>query len=113
MKRILLILLLAATPNLGRAGSLSDASGSLSSGASQVALAANATVPLRQYLFFQNNGTHVMWINFGSAATASQPSIQLGIAGSVSATFQMTNFVSDDSINVIGTSGDTFTLKYK
>ena len=105
--------MLSVTFSTARAGSLSDASGSLSSGASQVALAANTSVPLRQYLFFQNNGTHVMWINFGSAATASQPSIQLGIAGSVTSSFTMTNFVSDDSINVIGTSGDTFTLKYK
>jgi hypothetical protein len=113
MKKILLLLVLAATLVTALAGNLFDASGTLSSGSSQVALAANTSVPLRQYLFFQNNGTHVMWINFGSAATASQPSIQIGIAGSVTSSFTMTNFVSDDSVNVIGTSGDTYTLKYK
>jgi hypothetical protein len=110
MKKFVLILILALGLSLpARAGNLVDASGSLSSGSSQLVIAANTSVPFRAWLFFQNISTHTMWINFGAAANADQPSIQV-TAGSI---FRMDQFISDDALNVIGTNGDKFVCKYK
>jgi hypothetical protein len=90
-------------------GTLTDGSGSTSgtpSTSTQV-FAANAA---RRYFFIQNlSSTTPIWINFTTAATASEPSIEL-IAN---AAFVMeSTYVSSEAINVISTGTSiAFTAK--
>lgn len=59
---------------------LTDRSGTITTAnVSQQVAAAN---PARTYFFFDNVSDKPMWINFGSAATATQPSIQVSVGGS-------------------------------
>lgn len=88
-------------------GSLTDRSGSITlGGTSQQIAAALAT---RKYFLFQNISIETMWLNFGIAAVADQPSIAiLPQASFVMETF----FVSTQTINVISaTTGSKFVAK--
>jgi hypothetical protein len=88
-------------------GTLTDRSGTVTTGstAQQVA-AANAS---RSYFFFQNVSTSDLWLNFGTPATASQPSIK--IVSGASFTFE-SRFVSTELISVYGaTTTQAFTAK--
>lgn len=85
-------------------GSLTDRSGSATGASAQIA-AANSS---RRYFFIQcHAGT--IWLNFGVAAVASQPSIRLNNGD----TFLMEgSFVSTQTINVISGGGTRdFTAK--
>lgn len=88
-------------------GALTDRSGSITTGATSQQLA--AALATRKYFIFQNLSTETMWINFGVAAVADQPSISiLPQASFVMETF----FVSTQTINVISaTTGSKFTAK--
>jgi hypothetical protein len=88
-------------------GTLTDRSGTITSGAVAQQVAASLTT--RKYFFFQNHSDTVMWINFGTNAVADQPSIQVPVNG----TFTMQDaFVSTQSISVIcATTGKKFTAK--
>jgi hypothetical protein len=84
-------------PRLPYQGTLTDKSGSATGVSSQVA-AANAT---RKYFYIQcQAGT--IWMNFGVAAVASQPSIKLNAGDSF--TMEGT-FISTQAINVISGGG--------
>ncbi len=97
----------SAIPVTSAGGALTDGSGTIAAGGvSQAVFALNAA---RRYFFFQNLSADVLWINFGVAAAATQPSIAVPVGGS----FAMEgSFVSTQAINVIGaTIGDAFTAK--
>jgi hypothetical protein len=90
------------------AGAVSDADAGtiVTGGVSQQMFAANAS---RRYFFFENVSSGDLWINFGAAATISQPSIKVVPNGS----FVMESiFISNQAVNVIGaTAGQAFTAK--
>lgn len=89
-------------------GALTDRSGTMTlGGTSQQLAAANAT---RKYFFFENVSAEDMWINFGSAAVANQPSIRVLHDGG---SFTMEgSFVSNQTINVVSaTTTSAFTAK--
>lgn len=83
-----------------------DGSGTITAGAtSQVVFAANAN---RRYLFLLNDSDTDAWVNFGTAAVASQPSIKIPANGG----FFEPLVVSNQSVNIIGaTTGKTFVAK--
>lgn len=89
-------------------GTLTDHSGTLGAVAtSQQVMAANSS---RRYLYVQNpSSADTLWINFTTAATQAQPSIQMLPGGS----FVMEgSFVSTEAVNIIGpTAGDAFIAK--
>lgn len=92
---------------IGAVGALTDRSGTIAAGgASQQIAAALAT---RRYFFFENVSAEDLWINFGVAAVAGQPSIKVPSGGS----FVMeSGFISNQAINVIGaTTGSAFSAK--
>jgi hypothetical protein len=93
---------------IGANGTLTDNSGTTSGTAntSTQIMASNST---RKYLVIQNVGTATIWINFTTAATTNQPSIEL----SQGASFSMdSNFVSTEAINVISaTASVAYTAK--
>jgi hypothetical protein len=80
-------------------GTLTDNSGTTSATPSTSAqiMAAN---PTRKYLLIQNVSANTLWINFTTAATTTQPSIELLPGGSL---VQETGFVSTEAINGICT----------
>lgn len=84
-----------------------DKSGTIvAANVSQVVAAAN---PSRTFFMFQNVSDKVMWLNFGSAATAGQPSFQINQGGSI--TLSGPTIVSD-AINVLSPNvGKAFTAK--
>lgn len=89
---------------------LKDVSGTITTiNVSQQQLAAN---PNRRYLFIQNLHTGGLWVNFGTAATSSQPSIKL----SPDEKFIMdssSGYISTDSIHLLGGgSSQPFTVKW-
>lgn len=89
------------------ANTLTDCSGTITSGATaQTMVATNAT---RKYLYIQNVSDTTMWINFTTTAVANQPSLSI-TAGS---SFVMeSTFVSTELVSVIGaTTGKAFTCK--
>ncbi|MNV12917.1 hypothetical protein D3C71_1035420 [compost metagenome] len=88
-------------------GSLTNRSGTITAGGtSQVLMAANAT---RKYLFIQNVSVNDLWIDFGTAAIANQPSIKL-VANAVY--IQENSFVSTQAVNIIGaTTAQAYTAK--
>lgn len=77
-------------------GPVTDRSGSIAEGGtSQQVMAAN---PARSYLLIVNQSTAVMWIDFGSAAVAGQPSVRLRADD----TFVMeAGFVATDAVHVL------------
>jgi hypothetical protein len=86
-----------AIPARAERGTLTDRSGSIGTTSVQIAVANSA----RKYFFIQcHSGT--IWLNFGTTAVASQPSISLS-AGS---TFVMeASFVSTEAIHLISSGG--------
>lgn len=100
--------LAAGVPAVAAIGALTDRSGTLAAGAtSQAVAAANAA---RKYFFFENVSDTDMWINFGVAAVANQPSI-LVLANGGSFTMEGA-FVSNQAVNVIcATIGKAYTAK--
>lgn len=86
--------------------SYTDGSGTITNpAASQQVFAANAS---RKYLFILNLSDTDMWINFGTAAVASQPSIKLVANGG----FFAPRVVSDESVNIIcASAGKAFVAK--
>jgi hypothetical protein len=94
---------------------ITDASGSITTGGqAQTALAAN---PNRTYLLIQNLSDIAMWLNFGTAAVADQPSICLKACavagdGSGGAIVFEGSFVPTDSVSLYGaTTGKKFVCK--
>lgn len=89
-------------------GSLTNRSGTTSATANTSTQIIPAN-PSRKYLIIQNVSTAVIWINFTSAATQSQPSFQLPIG----ATFAMEgNFVSTEAVTAISSKASmAFTAK--
>lgn len=83
-----------------------DGSGTITTGAaSQVVFAANAA---RLYLFLLNLSDTDMWVNFGVAAVASQPSIKLAANGG----FFEPLVVAGQSVTIIcATTGKAFVAK--
>lgn len=89
-------------------GALTDYSGTIASGGTaQTAVAANAS---RRYLLVQNVSlTEDLWLNFGVAAVASQPSILLRPGSSFESS---PAFVSTQLVSVIAaTTGHAFVVK--
>lgn len=84
-----------------------DRSGTITAAnTSQVVAAAN---PSRTFFMFQNVSDKVMWLNFGAAATQTQPSFQINPGGSI--TLSGPTIISD-AVNVIGpNTGKAFTAK--
>jgi hypothetical protein len=90
------------------AGTLIDRSGTTSGSINTSTQLAPAN-PNRKYLLIQNTGANTIWVNFTSAATASQPSIQLLMGGSF---VQESSFVSQEVVNVLSaTASSAFTAK--
>lgn len=88
-------------------GSLTDGSGTITTGGTSQQIFASNTA--RKYLLFVNVSSEDLWINFGTAAVVTQPSIKVVPNGS----FVMEGFfVSTQTVNVIGaTTGSAFTAK--
>jgi hypothetical protein len=91
----------------GGASTISPSTGALtnSSGTTSATPSTSTTLSSaksRKYLFIQNptSNTVSLWINFTSAATASQPSIQLLPGGSF---VQESSFVSNELVTVLST----------
>lgn len=84
-----------------------DRSGTLSStNVSQLAVSANSN---RSGLFIQNVGSHNIWFNELGTAAQSAGSVLLQPGQSVSTNSGYP--LSTGAINVIGTSGDSFTIR--
>lgn len=83
-----------------------DRSGTITTGGtSQVACVANNN---RAYLLFQNHSDTDMWLNFGTAAVADQPSIKIFANGGVYEPL----VAPTGTVNVIcATTGKKFTCK--
>ncbi|MFX1516903.1 MAG: hypothetical protein ACFFC6_11370 [Promethearchaeota archaeon] len=94
-------------PITPRRGTLTDRSGTITSGGSSQTLAAANTS--RNYFFFQNLSSEDLYINFTDAATVDDDSIKVASGGS----FVMEDaFVSTEIITVIGaTTGSKFVAK--
>ena len=91
----------------GGGGTLTDRSGTITTGGTAQQLApVNVT---RRYLFVENVGTAILWINFTTTAVQSQPSIEIPAGYS----FVMEDgFVSTELMSIIGpTTGQAFTAK--
>lgn len=89
-------------------GALIDGSGA-ATGADQTVFTVNHG---RQYLFIQNlSAANDLWINFGIAAVASQPSIRLAPGASLEFSGASTSVVPTAEVHVIGTAAQTFTAK--
>jgi len=83
-----------------------DRSGTITSGTVSQVVAAAATG--RSYLLFTNDSDTDMWLNFGVAAVALQPSIKIAANGG----FYEPLSAPAQSINVIcATTGKTFVCK--
>jgi hypothetical protein len=90
-----------ATTTIDRSGTIATG------GASQLLMPAN---PQRSYLFVQNLSTGDLWINFGTAAVASQPSIR--IPANPASFVMEASYVSKEAVNIIGaTSAAAFVAK--
>ena len=99
----------APLPVAGERGAFTNRSGATSATASTSTQLAPANAA-RRFLFIQNVGTADIWINFGAAANAGQPSIKL-TANSI---FQMdgSGFVSTEAVNVLSaTASIAYTAK--
>lgn len=91
-------------------GSLVDGSGTLAAGATaEDVFAANKG---RQYLLVQNNSAGDLWVNFGSDAVQTQPSIKLVSGASVEFSAAGTGVVPTARVSIIGaTLGQAYTAK--
>lgn len=92
------------SPNMG---SLTDRSSTITTGGtSQQLAAANAT---RKYFLVQNLSSGTLWIDFGTNAVQSQPSVKIP----VDATFIMEgSFICTQAVHIVGaTTGQAFTAK--
>jgi hypothetical protein len=91
-------------------GTLNDASGTIATpNVSQEQLPAD---PNRDYLFIQNLHTGGLWVNFGSDATVSQPSIKLN-QDEKFVMSRASGFMSTQSVHLIGGgSNQPFTIKW-
>jgi hypothetical protein len=93
-------------------GSLVDRSGSITVGGTSQQLAAAKSQ--RQHLFIQNLSSENLWINFGVAAVADQPSIRIEPGASYVAgpREHEGEYVTPLAVNIIGaTTGSKFTAK--
>lgn len=88
-------------------GNLMDGSGA-ATGASQVVFTQNIS---RQYLLIQNHGAADMWVNFGTAAVAGQPSIKIPTMTAREWSAGGTGVVPTGEVTLIGTAAQTFTAK--
>lgn len=89
-------------------GSLTDGSGTLT-GSSQQVFAATAA---RLYLLIQNiDATNALWVQFGAAAVADQPSIKVAPGASLQFSGPSTGVVPTTAVNVIGTAASKFVAK--
>ena len=89
-----------------RADPIYDASGVIVAGATQLVLPVHQS---RAHLFFQNNGTHTMWVEFGSArATAT---ITSGAVSSIAVTNAGFNFTYPPIVRFAG-GGDAGNSRY-
>jgi hypothetical protein len=88
-------------------GTLTDRSGTITAGgAAQQVAAANAN---RQYFLFENVSDQDMWINFGVAAVAANPSFKIVPTGSL---VMESSFITTESISVFAaTTGKAFSAK--
>ena len=86
---------------------LVDSSGTIATtNTSQIGVSANA---YRTGFFFQNLGSHNMWVNELGNATEVAGSVLIAPGQSISAPYNYP--VSVGAINVIGTSGDGYTIR--
>lgn len=94
----------AVTPSQG---TLTDKSGTISSGgAAQTLAAANTS---RKYLLIVNVSAETLWINFTTAAVQTQPSVPIVPNGSY---VMEASYISTELISIIGaTTGSAFTAK--
>ena len=91
-------------------GNLVDGSGSIATGGTAQQVFAGNTG--RQYLLIQNVSSGDLWVNFGTAAVASQPSIKIVANGSVEFSAGGTGVVPTGTVSIIGaTLGQAFTAK--
>lgn len=87
---------------------LVDRSGTITTNnTSQQVAAAN---PNRTYFFFENVSNAAMWVNFGSAATLTQPSILVSANGG-SFVFEGPTVSSDAVFVICANAGKAFTAK--
>ena len=90
-------------------GSLFDRSGTITSGGT--AQTAAPAMSGRRYLLVQNVSDTTMWVDFGTAAVANQPSIQL-VAGASLELGGHTGVCPDEYISVIGaTTAKAYVIK--
>src|SRR5665213_3469009 len=88
-------------------GTLTDGSSTITAGGTaQTVFTSNSS---RKYLLVQNVSSGNLWVNFGTTAVQTEPSIQLLPGGSI--TFEA-GFVDTESVSIIGaTTGQAFTAK--
>lgn len=88
-------------------GTMTDRSGTLTTAStSQQIMAVNAN---RRYLMIQNSSSAIMWCNFTTAATLSQPSFLLSVGASY---VLENNTITTEAVNCIsGTAANPFTAK--
>lgn len=89
-------------------GALTDRSGTVTSGGSaQTIAAANAA---RRYFIIQNHSDTDLWLNFGVAAVANQPSFKIAANGGTMV-FEG-SYIPTGLVSIIGaTTGKAFTAK--
>jgi hypothetical protein len=88
-------------------GALTDRSGTITTGGTSQQLApSNAT---RKYLLIENLSSGDLWINFGVAAVAGQPSLKIPAGAALT---MESGFVSNQAVNVLGaTTAQAFAAK--
>jgi hypothetical protein len=91
-------------------GSLIDGSGDIATlNVSEEVFAENGS---RQYLLIQNVSDTTMWVNFGTAAVADQPSIMLVSGAALEFGAGNTGVVPTATVNIIcSASGKAYTAK--
>lgn len=92
-------------------GSLTDGSGAIAAGGtSEEVFAENVS---RQYLFLQNlHATEALWVNFGTAAVADQPSIRVDAGATLLFSGAVSGVVPTATVNVLGpTTGNKYVAK--
>jgi hypothetical protein len=88
-------------------GTLTDRSGTITTGGTAQVLAASNTT--RKYLFIQNNSIAPLWYNFTTTAAQSQPSVQLAAGASM---YFGGPYITTEAVSIIGaTTGQAFTAK--
>lgn len=92
------------------ASALTDGSGTIAvGGTSQQVFTENRG---RMYLLIQNVSDTTMWINFGVAANANQPSIQLVAGAAIEFSAGGTGVIPSSTVNILcSAAGKAFTAK--